>query len=130
MLNASSSADDIPKNVAPPPPNKKRDLALRVVSSTVLISFQCLCYALGHLYYSLFLICVGFTVYWEMIKIKRNENKDMKIGMQNTLDWYFAAGFVFYLLPQTLLRRVTIENDPQINFKYEMNIYAVNIGRV
>ena len=39
MLNATSSADDIPKNVAPPAPNKKRDLALRVVSSTILISF-------------------------------------------------------------------------------------------
>lgn len=64
----TSSADDIPKKEAPPP-KKKSDLGLRVITSTTLISLMCLCYAMGHIYYTFLLITAGFKCYFELIKI-------------------------------------------------------------
>jgi phosphatidate cytidylyltransferase len=117
-----SSAEDIPKNVAPPAQNKKSGLMLRVVSSVTLISFMCLTYAMGHLYYALFLLWCSFKCYFELIKINKIERKEAKIYLQSALEWYGPIGFCFYLTPYTLIRRVLVDNDSLNDFKNDHSL--------
>lgn len=93
---------------------------MRVLSSTILISFMCLCYAAGHLYYSLFLLFCGFKCYFELIVINRNEQKDSKNMFNKLMDWFSPIGFCFYLMPKTFIRRILIDNDTMINFKEDL----------
>ena len=119
----SSADDDIPSNALTAKkeePKKKSSLLVRVVSSTFLISFMCLAYAAGHLYYSLFLLYSGFKCYWELINIRRNSNKDAKNKMTTVLEWYAPIGFCFYLLPKTFVRRIYIDNDSLYDFKVDL----------
>ena len=117
-LNAASSADDKPKKSIPPAAApKKSGLMIRVVSSTFLLSFQCLSYACGHLYYALFLLYCGFKCYFELIQLKRNERKEKKIVLQHVLDWFYPIALVFTLAPRTLLRRILVDNDSLWDFK-------------
>lgn len=90
---------------------------IRVVSSTFLISFQCLSYACGHLYYALFLLYCGFKCYFELIQLKKNERKEKKIFLQHLLDWFYPIAFMYALAPRTLLRRILIDNDSLWDFK-------------
>lgn len=111
---------DIPSNLAPkqPEPKKKSSTMLRIVTSTTLISFQCLCFALGHIYYSLLLLFCGFKCYWELIEINRNQIKDGKNKLVKIIEWYFPLTYAFFLLPKTFIRRVLIDNDHLIDFKH------------
>lgn len=78
---------------------------------------MCLCYALGHVYYSLLIVGVGFKCYFELIQIQRVERKDNKLGLQTIVDWYAPLAFCFYLIPHTLIRRIQIDNDSVTDFK-------------
>lgn len=95
---------------------KKSSLPLRVVSSVFLISFMCICYAAGHMYYSLFLIYAGFKCYFELIAINRKLEKDAKNMFAKTLEWYTPLSFCYYLLPKTFIRRVLMDNDSMVDF--------------
>ena len=97
-----------------------------MVSSVALISFMCLCYAAGHLYYSLFLIWCGFKCYFELVNIKRNEEKDAKNVMSKVLEWYIPLLLTLYLTPKTFVRRVLVDNHALIDFK-AATPYAYNI---
>lgn len=103
-------------------PKKKSSLMLRVVSSTVIISFMFLMYAMGHLYYSLFLLWCGFKCYFELIKINKVERKEGKNHLQTLLEWYAPVGFCFFLMPKTLIRRVLVDNDSLNDFKNDHKI--------
>lgn len=122
----NSSADDKPStsfsqktsgSMALTAPKKKSSLCLRIVSSVFLISFMCLCYAGGHLYYSLFLLYSGWKCYFELIALNRNPDKDKKNALSTTIDWYAPFIFTFYLIPKTFVRRILIDNDSIIDFK-------------
>jgi phosphatidate cytidylyltransferase len=105
---------------------KRSSLLIRIVSSVFLISFMCLCYAGGHMYYSLFLLYAGFKCYFELVAINRNHIKDSKNKFVHILEWYIPLSFCFYLLPKTFIRRVLMENDSMIDFKEALpNIYAM-----
>jgi len=78
---------------------------------------MCLCYAGGHMYYSLFLLYAGFKCYFELVAINRNLAKDVKNKFVTIIEWYIPLSFCFYLLPKTFIRRVLMENDSMIDFK-------------
>ena len=81
---------------------------------------MCVCYAAGHLYYSLFLLLCGFKCYFELIAIRRNEIKDAKNKLNTLLEWYAPISFCFYLLPKTFVRRILIDNDSLYDFKNDL----------
>ena len=95
---------------------------IRVVSSVTLISFQCLCYAAGHLYYSLLLLWCGFKCYFELIAINRNVEKDAKNKIGKVLDWYVPLGYCFFLMPRTFVRRILVDNDNLFDFRNQTPI--------
>jgi len=78
---------------------------------------MCLCYAGGHMYYSLFLLYAGFKCYFELVQINRIPSKDAKNKFVTILEWYCPLSFCFYLLPKTFIRRVLMESDSMIDFK-------------
>jgi len=121
-VTGGSSAEDMPKNNAPVPQNKKSALMIRVVSSVTMISLMCLTVTMGHIYYSLFMLACGFKCYFELIAINKVERKEKKIWLQKSLDWFAPIGFCFYLLPYTLVRRILVDNDSIIDFKNEHTI--------
>ena len=123
----NSSNDDLPKKGHPiekPPVKKKDGLGLRILSSVFLISFMCLVYAAGHVYYSLFLLYSGFKCYFELIAINRNNIKEKRNKLATVIDWYFPLTYAYFLTPKTFIRRILIDNDSKINFKEEFpNLY-------
>jgi phosphatidate cytidylyltransferase len=131
MAAGNSSNDDMPRKAPPTEkqaaaPKKKDGLGLRVLSSVFLISFMCLVYAAGHVYYSLFLLYAGFKCYFELIAINRNEAKDKKNKLSLVIDWYFPLGYAYFLMPKTFVRRILVDNDSKINFKEEFpTMYAI-----
>jgi hypothetical protein len=90
---------------------------IRVASSVLLISIMALCYAGGHMYYSLMLLFAGFKCYFELADINRDPIKDAKNKLATLLEWYIPMSFCFTLLPKTFIRRVLVENDRMTGFK-------------
>jgi CDP-diglyceride synthetase len=112
----------LPSTKLAPAPKKKSSTMIRVVSSVMLISFQCLCYAAGHLYYSLLLLWCGFKCYFELIAINRNVEKDAKNNYGKFLDWYVPLMHCFFLLPRTFVRRILVDNDNLFDFRKQTPI--------
>ena len=77
-----------------------------------------MCYAAGHLYYSLLLLWCGFKCYFELIAINRNAEKDAKNKLGKVLDWYVPLMHCFYLLPRTFVRRILVDNDNLFDFRH------------
>jgi len=76
-----------------------------------------LCYAMGHIYYTLLLIGFAFKCHFEIMDINRNRELEAKNPMSKVIEWFVPVLFCFYLAPKTFIRRILIDNDSMIDFK-------------
>lgn len=64
--------------------------------------------ALGHFYVALLVMSIASIMYYEIISLKRKEEKD-KRGRVSWIDWYNFFVFAFYVIPNVFLRRILVE---------------------
>ena len=64
--------------------------------------------ALGHFYVALLVMSIASIMYYEIISLKRKEEKD-KRGHVSWIDWYNFIVFAFYVVPKVFLRRILLE---------------------
>lgn len=92
---------------------------MRIFSSVLLLGTMALCYAMGHIYYTLLLIGFAFKCHFEIMDINRNRELEAKNPMSKVFEWFVPVLFCFYLAPKTFIRRILIDNDSMIDFKKE-----------
>lgn len=107
----------------PPAPKKMGSFAVRAISAMVLGAIMILGIAMGHLYFCLLLIMFSFKCYFEIINIKRRQEKEDKNAFAPFLEVIMPLGFFFYLMPKTFVRRILLENGTGMaDFKQEHSL--------
>eukprot|EP00744_Colponema_vietnamica_P001692 GILI01002781.1.p1 GENE.GILI01002781.1~~GILI01002781.1.p1 ORF type:complete len:458 (-),score=145.73 GILI01002781.1:374-1693(-) len=88
--------------------NKMKSLKIRTITTfAMFFSFVGILCA-GHFYCAILVVIVNFGIFREILKLKRNENKDRKLPFFFLLHWYFFFVCIFFMYSRFLRDRLEL----------------------
>mmetsp|Transcript_14461 Transcript_14461/g.10425 ORF Transcript_14461/g.10425 Transcript_14461/m.10425 type:complete len:186 (+) Transcript_14461:18-575(+) len=100
---------------------------VRTITTIIMIAGFLTLVSMGHLYCAILVLWISYTMYKEIISLRRRKDKDEKI-IFSWLDWYYFSVFLFYVVPKLFLRRVLFEEAFEVgSFLHTILYYYNNI---